>query len=265
VDNFCWPNIQYHPIDNPDGKFKAAQLVRSCRALKAMCEAFGIPLLSGKDSMYVDGHLPGRYGETHKVSALPTLQFSAVSVIDDIEKCVTMDCKVPGDLVYVIGATHDELGASEYYERFGYVGLNVPQVRPERLIPLYRALEAAVSGGLAASVHGIYRGGLGVHMAWVAMAGCLGMEIDLRNVPEEGVTRNDTILFSESAGRFIVTLDPGNRDAFEALFADLPCACAGSVTQDPVLKIFGLDGRIRIEADIFHLKEAWKRPFGGLI
>lgn len=265
VDNFCWPNIQYHPIDNPDGKFKAAQLVRSCRALKAMCEAFGIPLLSGKDSMYVDGHLPGRYGETHKVSALPTLQFSAVSVIDDIEKCVTMDCKVPGDLVYVIGATHDELGASEYYERFGYVGLNVPQVRPERLIPLYRALEAAVSGGLAASVHGIYRGGLGVHLAWVAMAGCLGMEIDLRNVPEEGVTRNDTILFSESAGRFIVTLDPGNRDAFEALFADLPCACAGSVTQDPVLKIFGLDGRIRIEADIFHLKEAWKRPFGGLI
>ncbi len=265
VDNFCWPNIQYHPIDNPDGKFKAAQLVRSCRALKTMCEAFGIPLLSGKDSMYVDGHLPGRYGETHKVSALPTLQFSAVSVIDDIEKCVTMDCKLPRDLVYVIGVTHDELGASEYYERFGYIGLNVPQVRPERLIPLYWALEAAVSGGLAASVHGIYRGGLGVHLALVAMAGCLGMEIDLRQVPAEGVTRNDAILFSESAGRFIVTLDPGKRDAFEALFADLPCACVGRVTQDPVLKIFGLDGRIRIEADIFHLKEAWKKPFGGLI
>ncbi|MBW2539993.1 MAG: phosphoribosylformylglycinamidine synthase, partial [Deltaproteobacteria bacterium] len=50
VDNFCWPNIQYHPVDNPDGKFKAAQLVRSCQALRDICMAYEIPLLSGKDS-----------------------------------------------------------------------------------------------------------------------------------------------------------------------------------------------------------------------
>ena len=72
VDNFCWPNIQYDSVENPDGKFKAAQLVRSCRALRDLCLAYEIPLLSGKDSMYVDGNLGGRYGETHKVSALET-------------------------------------------------------------------------------------------------------------------------------------------------------------------------------------------------
>ena len=54
VDNFCWPNIQYHPESNPDGKLKAAQLVRANWALKDYCLGFGIPLLSGKDSMYVD-------------------------------------------------------------------------------------------------------------------------------------------------------------------------------------------------------------------
>jgi phosphoribosylformylglycinamidine synthase len=37
VDNFCWPNIQYDPATNPDGRFKAAQLVRACRALKFRC------------------------------------------------------------------------------------------------------------------------------------------------------------------------------------------------------------------------------------
>ena len=68
VDNFCWPSIQYHPVNNPNGRLKAAQLVRSCLALKEMCLAYAIPLLSGKDSMYVDGHLAGKYGETHKVS-----------------------------------------------------------------------------------------------------------------------------------------------------------------------------------------------------
>ncbi|MDQ1330705.1 MAG: phosphoribosylformylglycinamidine synthase subunit PurSL, partial [Thermodesulfobacteriota bacterium] len=130
VDNFCWPNIQHHPVNNPDGKFKAAQLVRSCRALAEFCMAYEIPLLSGKDSMYVDGHLPGKYGETQKVSALETLQFSAVSVIDNIDKCITMDSKIPGDLVYVLGTTCNELGASEYYEHLGYTGLNVPEVTP---------------------------------------------------------------------------------------------------------------------------------------
>ena len=96
--------------------------MRSCRALKDICLAYQIPLLSGKDSMYVDGHLPGTYGEIHKVSALETLQFSAVSIISDIRKCVTMESKMPGDFIYILGITRDELGASEYYEHLGYTG-----------------------------------------------------------------------------------------------------------------------------------------------
>ncbi|PQP32976.1 phosphoribosylformylglycinamidine synthase, partial [Desulfobacteraceae bacterium SEEP-SAG10] len=156
VDNFCWPSIQFHPQDNPDGKFKAAQLVRSCQALRDICLSYEIPLLSGKDSMYVDGHLTGPYGETHKVSALETLQFSVTSVIDDIAKCVTMDSKMAGDLVYVLGITRNELGGSEYYEHLGYVGRNVPHVFPEKFADLYRALGHAVYKEQMASVHGIY-------------------------------------------------------------------------------------------------------------
>ena len=141
VDNFCWPNIQYDPIQNPDGKFKAAQLVRACRALRDLCLSYEIPLLSGKDSMYVDGNLAGRFGETHKVSALETLQFSAISVIEDINRCVTMDAKIPGDLLYIVGTTRNELGGSEYYEHLGYLGRNVPQVRPDDFIPLYQKMK----------------------------------------------------------------------------------------------------------------------------
>ena len=91
VDNFCWPNIQYDPEGNPDGRHKAAQLVRASWALKDLCLAYGIPLLSGKDSMYVDGYLTGKYNEAHKVSALETMQFSTIGVVDDIAHCVTME------------------------------------------------------------------------------------------------------------------------------------------------------------------------------
>ncbi|MBW2568662.1 MAG: phosphoribosylformylglycinamidine synthase [Deltaproteobacteria bacterium] len=270
VDNFCWPDIQYHLKDNPDGRFKAAQLVRSCRALKDICLAYEIPLLSGKDSMYVDGYLAGRYGETHKISAIETIQFSTTSVIDDINKCVTMDSKIPGDLIYIIGTTKNELGASEYYEHFGYTGLNVPEVMPDQFILLYKALGLAIKKELAASAHGIYRGGLGVHLAMVAMGGNLGMKVDLSLAPAEGVDRNDTLLFSESAGRFIVTVDPANRDKFEDIFKDLPCSCIGLVNGETdnfvvTSSANGGDSKTIISIPVCDLKDAWKKPFGELI
>jgi phosphoribosylformylglycinamidine synthase len=265
VDNFCWPSIQFHPENNPDGKFKAAQLVRSCRALRDICLSYEIPLLSGKDSMYVDGHLSGRYGETHKVSALETMQFSAVSVVNDINKCVTMDSKMPQDLVYILGTTRNELGGSEYYEHFGYVGLNVPQVFPDEFALLYRALQRAIEKELVASAHGIFRGGMGIHLAMVAMGGNLGVNVDLGRVPTDSMNRNDAILFAESSGRFIVTIDPNNRTFFEDLFKGLACACIGTVTEGTDLVIKGIDGKALTNIPVQDLKAVWKKPFEDLI
>ena len=265
VDNFCWPDIGYHRENNPDGKFKAAQLVRSCRALRDICMAYEIPLLSGKDSMYVDGHLEGAYGETHKISALETLQFSAISVMEDITKCVTMDSKIPGDLVYVTGDTRNELGGSEYYEHLGYVGLNVPKVSPDLFLKQYKALCIAIKNELAASVHGIYRGGMGVHLAMVAMGGNLGMDVDVNLALSEHTSRCDVILFSESAGRFIVTVDPENRIKFEEIFKGLPCACIGKITKKPDFILKAGPGKTLVSISVENLKAAWKRPFGDLI
>ena len=265
VDNFCWPTIQYDPVGNPDGRFKAAQLVRSCKALREMCMAYGIPLLSGKDSMYVDGHLSGRFGETHKVSALESLQFSAVSVVPDITRCVTLDPKMAGDLIYVIGTTRNELGGSEYYDLFGEVGCQVPQVKPERFLRRYKVLSRAITEGLVASAHGIYRGGLGVHLAMKAMAGEIGLEVDLSAVRAENMRRNDELLYSESAGRLIVTINPDHRQRFENLFHGLSATCVGRVTGDNRLKIRGIDGRTIIDLTVPALKQAWQKPFGDLI
>jgi phosphoribosylformylglycinamidine synthase len=264
VDNFCWPNIQYHPVNNPDGKLKAAQLVRANWALRNCCLGFGIPLLSGKDSMYVDGNLEGEFGERHKVSGLETLQFTGTSVIEDVQRCVTMDAKVADDFVYILGRTKDELAGSEYYDLFGYTGLNVPQVLVEEVIPLYRALEQAIQSELVASAHGVYRGGLGVHLALVAMAGEVGLQVDLAKVVSAKVGREDTLLYSESAGRFIVTVAPEDTMEFEKIFEGLPCACVGQVTKRQTLRIRSFSGRVIMDAGLQQLKSAWKKPFANL-
>jgi phosphoribosylformylglycinamidine synthase len=164
----------------------------------------------------------------------------------------------------VLGITRDELGGSEYYAHFGEIGLNVPRVRAEKFWPVYRALSQAIARGLVASVHGIYRGGLGVHLAMVAMGGNLGMQIDLDRVPASSVNRDATLLFSESAGRFIVTIDPSNRKDFEKLFEPTTCACIGTVTASPQFEIKGLEQKAIVAVAVSALKAAWKKPFGDL-
>ncbi|MGD9330779.1 MAG: AIR synthase-related protein [Desulfobacterales bacterium] len=265
VDNFCWPNIQYHPEKNPDGKFKAAQLVRACRALRETCLAYRVPLLSGKDSMYVDGNLAGRYGISHKVSAPETIQFSAISRVPDISLCTTMDVKAPGDRIYILGLTKNELGASEYYEHLGYIGQQVPQVHPETFHPCYRALQAAIASSLTASVRGIYRGGLAVHAALAAMAGGFGLTIDLAKVPSDTSLREDRLLFSESAGRFLVTVAPDCGQAFEEIMGDTNCRCVGVVTETPRLVFNGVSDAQLVDLALDELKIIWKAPFGDLV
>jgi phosphoribosylformylglycinamidine synthase len=275
VDNFCWPEITYDPVRNPDGKLKAAHLVRSCLAMRRSCLAMGIPLLSGKDSMYVDGDLPGPFGERHRVSALPTLQFTVTSVNPDINHCVTCDPKQPGEYVFLLGPTRDELGGSEYYEMFGETGLRVPRIEPERVFPSYRALAEAIGEGLVSAAHAVHRGGLGVHLALMCMAGGLGLEIELgRVICETGECdviaaspnlRADKILYSESGGRLLITVPPECVPAFAAHFAAYCAAPIGRVTEDPTLRVVGMNGSPLLELEIEALRAAWKRPFGDLV
>jgi len=215
--------------------------------------------------MYIDGNLKGPFGERRKVSGLPTLLFTVSSVIEDILKCVSMDVKFPGDIVYVLGETRNELGGSEYYQMMGAVGLNVPKVDAPTLWPQYRALHQAITSDLVSSCHAVSRGGLAVHLALTAMAGELGMEIDLPLIPGADRLTASQTLYSESCGRFIVTVAPDRQEPFQAIFSGLELGRIGVITESPMFIIRGDAGRPLVEEDIVQLKASWKRPFGELI
>ncbi len=259
-DNFCWPS----PIasrNNPDAKYRMGQLIRANQALYDYTLAFRTPCISGKDSMSMDGTVKDIHGKEHRISALPTIQFSAAGKIEDVGKCVTMDVKRPGDLVYVAGMTYDELGASEYYEMRGAVGRNAPQVRAESAIRLYNAVSAAVEKGAVASAHGCYRGGLAAALAMASMAGGYGVEVELRKVPAE-VESNDKILYSESASRFVITVSLRQQATFEKIMQGTVFSLIGWVRDNGRLVVWGIDGRNVIRQGVGKLKKAWQRPFG---
>ncbi|NIQ38534.1 MAG: phosphoribosylformylglycinamidine synthase [Proteobacteria bacterium] len=257
LDNFCWCD----PIQSertPDGHFKLAQLVRANQALYDYATAYNIPLISGKDSMKNDAMLGGV-----KISIPPTVLFSIIGKIDDVRKAMTADCKSPHDLVYVLGTTRTELGGSEYFASRGFVGNHVPRVNHKEAIGLYTVLHRTIEEGVLASCHDCSDGGLAVALAETAFSGALGLTVDLGKVPAEGVKRDDFLLFAESQSRFVVTVHPEKREAFEKTLSGHVYGQVGVVREDDRFEIIGLGGERIIRTQIGSLKEAWQGPLGS--
>ena len=254
LDNFCWCD-PVQSTKTPDGEYKLAQLVRSNMAIYDYTTAFGVPCISGKDSMKNDYSI----GKT-KISVPPTLLYSVIGKIKDVRKAVTMDAKRPQDLVYIIGETRDELGGSEWFAQHWTVGNKVPQVDVKKAIKKYRALHETIQAGLVASCHDCSDGGLGIALIETAFAGGLGMNIDLKDVPYRGKKRNDYILFSETASRFVVTIHPKDQSKFEKIMAENVISKIGFVSNDGLFQVTGLNGKLIIKEKISKLKEVWQKP-----
>ncbi len=235
LDNFCWPD----PVQSektPDGEYKLAQLVRANQALADYTKKFMVPCISGKDSMKNDSTRGGR-----KISIPPSLLFSVISKMDDVTKAVTPDAKKAGDLVYVIGMTRPELGGSEYLAMLSATGNNVPKVDAERALATYRAVSNATDAELVHSLTTPALGGLGVAFARVAMAGRLGLEIDLGAIPAENCSELE-VLFSESNSRFVATVSPEKKQEFEKMLSGVVFAEVGKVIPEEKLVLRGSRG-----------------------
>ena len=244
------------PFQTPDGKTKLAQLVRANQALYNYATGFGTPLISGKDSMKNDYKIG-----TVKISVPPTLLVSAVAKIDDYETAITMDVKHPGDLVYVVGITKNEWGGSEFALMMNMTEGVPPSVDVVNAKKLYERVHLAIKRGLVASCHDCSEGGLGVALAESAFAGGLGMDISLKEVPCEGDLTAAELLFSESASRFVVTVNPSLASAFESALAGCTLACVGRVLNGDSFAVRGLADEMQIETTLDALKQSWQKSF----
>ncbi len=255
LDNFCWCD----PVlseSNPDGDFKLGQLVRANRGLYDTCVAYGVACISGKDSMKNDAII-GK----ERISIPPTLLYSLMGIMDDARQAVTMDFKRAGCSIYVLGDTRQELGASEYYQLTGAVGGKVPHLAdPENTMMMYRALHAAMMDHLVSSCHDCSDGGLAVALAECAFAGGLGLDVDLSKVPGDIPSRDDLIMYSETPGRLVVSVDETHIEQFESVMEGFSMAAVGKVITEPLMVVRGLAGKVIIKEPLENLKQAWTKP-----
>ncbi len=247
LDNFCW--------GNPDKPDRLGSLVRAAFGCYDASKGFSVPFISGKDSLY------NEFAFGNKTISIPgTLLISCFAVMDDVTRVISMDLKRPGNLLYVVGSTFEELGGSHYYEIQKIKGGAVPQVNFKKARGSMERLSAAAHKGLVSSIHDCSEGGIAVCLAEMCFAGGLGANIFLGEVPYYGKEmRNDFILFSESNSRFIVEVERKHQKAFEKTMKNSEIGLAGCVTDLKLLRVFGLKGDACIEARPGDLKNAWQQ------
>jgi len=255
LDNFCW--------GNPDKPDRLGSLVRTSYGCYDIAKAFGVPFISGKDSLY------NEYAVHGKSQAIPgTILISAIAVMEDANKAVSMYAKKPGNLIYIVGRTQEELGGSHYYGLFKAMGNNVPRVNPALAKKTFQALSRVSAAGLISAMHDCSEGGLGVAASEMAFAGGLGMELFLAEVPyfplkdggKNKAGRSDFVLFSQSNSRFIIEIEKKHQKKFEELLKGIAFGLIGCVSRSKDFKIFGLDGHICVDSNINDLKESWQKP-----
>ncbi|MHC4077238.1 MAG: phosphoribosylformylglycinamidine synthase subunit PurL [Planctomycetota bacterium] len=250
LDNYCWGNT-----DRPE---QLGALVRASFALRDLALAYHTPFVSGKDS------LNNEFRDGDRTSAVPgCILITAMSVIADVTRTLTSDLRATGNLLVLVGTTRRELGGSVYWKQKGELGASVPRVDAEHGKAVLDAVHRAIEAHCVVAAHDLSEGGLAVAAAEMAMAGRLGVTIDLDRVPRKGVTRPEEILFSESQSRLLLEV-PGDRldDLMlnlEGLLEDGAFAVIGEVQAAPEM-VATSTGNELLRVGLDDLLRAFKQP-----
>ena len=206
---------------NPEKPEVMWQFIQAIDGLRAACVALEIAVVSGNVSFY---------NETDGQAIPPTPTVAMVGILDNVTQHVTQWFKHSGDLIVLLGETHEELGASEYLAAIHQQECGrPPRLDLERERLLQQVCVQAAQAGLLASAHDVAEGGLAVALAEACISHpqqTLGARVRLT-----GDLRPDALLFGESQSRAIVSVQAADWDRLEALLraSHLPFSVLGEV------------------------------------
>ena len=229
------------------------QFREACRGIADACRALGTPVTGGNVSFY---------NESPTGAVDPTPVVGMIGLLSHADRAVPSHARSPGDVIFVLGDTRAELGASAYWEVcYGFVGGQPPRVDLEAEKRLVDLLVTGAERGLFRSAHDCSHGGLAVALAEVAMGGPyqqhgFGLDVDLTTYHAPLPTHQ--MLFSESHGRAVITCSPERAGAVQALAGELGVPLHRAGTVGPAHGAFRVrlrDGQI--EESVTRLREVY--------
>jgi phosphoribosylformylglycinamidine synthase II len=247
LDNFSW--------GSPEDPQVLGSLVRAAKACYDYSVYFGVPFISGKDSLYNEYNL-GK----NKITIPGTLLISAVSVLDNWQLALGSSFSKEGNLIYLIGLTKPELGQSEYLRQKGINQGLVPKVEPNAK-DIFINLSKAIKQKLVASCHDLSEGGLAVAVSEMCVGSGMGASLFLEEVAAQENSQDYQLLFSESPSRFLVEVSKEKKEEFEKQLQGMPFGLIGCVLADEQLVIYNKKSKKIIDMSLSHLEENLLKTF----
>ncbi len=248
LDNFCW--------GSPQDERALGGLVRAAYAAYDFSTYFGVPFISGKDSLYNEYSV-----EDKKISIPGTLLISGFSVLDDWEKIISANLKNEGNFLYIVGFTKPQMAASAYFRQLKIKDGFIPRVDKLIAKKIFEKLSDAINKELVLSCHDLSEGGLAVAIAEMCIGSNLGANIFLEAVPQDKDMHNYEILFSESPTRFIVEIAKDKKEKFEKELKGLPFSLIGCVSKEKKLVMYASEKEEIINVNLSDLRDAWTKTF----
>lgn len=215
------------------------ELHQSVSGIAEACRVFDTPVISGNVSLY---------NENNGQAIHPTPMVGMVGLIKDLKNLVKMAAQAAGDQVYLLGQTGDDYAGSELQKMLtGDIAGTVADFDLNHVHAMMQTLLSLMEDGKVASAHDLAEGGLGVALAETLFKTDLGMNLKL------DLTKNQ--LFSETAGRFVVTVKKEDAAAFEAALGD-DATLIGEVTNSHWLQVRLADGNLN--KNVADLEQLWK-------
>ena len=242
LDNFCWPSCK-------DPRHMGS-LVRASEACLDGALAYRTPFISGKDSL--NNQFTTETGETIHIP--PTLLISGLGIVANVERAVSMDAKMPGNMLFLVGFTDDRMGGSHrvVLGDFANMNMQLPMVDLMTGPKTARAVAACIASGRIASAHDASEGGVLLAAAEMAFGGDLGVEIDLGAVPCENNISLEARAFSETPSRYLLEVAPENIASITTMLEGVAHAVIGQFNNGGLLVV----GNEKIS--IGALREAWE-------
>jgi len=234
--------VDHLQFGSPENPYTYWTFIKSIKAIIDFCNYMKIPVVGGKVSFY---------NETMNSPIKPSPVIGTIGLIKD-RNHITNNIPKSGNSLFILGQTSEELGGSEYFELIDHAEYGiVPKVNLRADKKNRSAVLDMIERGLIDFVHDCSKGGIGTALAELAISGDLGMNVNLKKIPNT-CKRDDFLLFSETHSRFII--GSSNPDKIKRFIKNRKCSFSeiGQTDSSMTLNIHN-SGKEVINMSIFEL------------
>jgi len=237
---------------NPYNPESYWQFVGAIKGMGKACEALKTPVTGGNVSFYNQSNIDGK-----EIPVFPTPTIGMIGIVPDKTKAMSLNFKVKGDLIFIIGKTPEDINSSEYLYHYHGVKLSPPPYfNMDEELRIHDTVRTLSEKRLITAAHDCSEGGLWVALVEMCLPNSLGFDIET-----DSDVRPDAYMFGEAQGRIVVSVDPNAEEDFLTYMVDnkIPFTLLGHVTK----------GKFQVDGEPFgnvaEAREIYENALGKLI